>query len=93
MTDNPLEDLTLNGLRMRHALGRTILRKLRTDWKDEPGQPDALEKYKSQLRTIKQEIRRRRIAQREANGHEKPKPRTIHAKVAKLGVKVAQKGK
>ena len=87
MSDDALATMSDATLRLRHALGLHIVRLLRTDWRHEDGQPEALALYRCQLQQIKDELRRRRQAARAAAGEEKPPTQTVHAKTARLGAK------
>lgn len=73
-----IEGLSLNGLRVRIALGELLVRKLQTDWaKDDEG-GEALKKYMGQLADLEDELERRQ---------QKPPPNVIHANMALLGAK------
>jgi len=87
-----LSEMSIQALRMRQKLGRFIMRKIRRDWHDEEGAAEAIAKYDGQVRRITEELRRRRIAQRERLGEEKPADKTVTMKVASLGATTPKPG-
>lgn len=86
-----LQEQSLQSLLYRQQLAREVVRKLRTDWRDDPRAADAEVHYAGQLRTITEEIRRRRREARQARGEEKP-PAVINVmNVARMGAAVPKR--
>jgi len=86
-----LSEMTVQALRARQALGRTILRQIRNVWCDDDRAQDAQRHYEQQVKAITAELRRRRRAARQANGEDKPPTQTMRMKVATLGAKAGRR--
>jgi hypothetical protein len=87
MVDTPasvvydLRAMSAEALLFRRALGRSVIKLLRTTWANEPEAPQALPVYAEQLAALDAEVRRRRTC-----GELDPLPQTvIYAQVADMG--------
>jgi hypothetical protein len=82
-----IQNMSLQALHTRQALGRMIIKKLRNEWiQEDPEQGElALEKYNYQVNEITKEIRKRNKLERERQGLPKPPDQTIKMKTAQMG--------
>lgn len=87
-----LSEMSIGALRLRRSLGREICRKLRNEWREEEGAPEALKHYEAQVKRYTEELARRRKLAREEAGAEKPPAVKVAANTARLGARRGTNG-
>lgn len=79
-----IEDMTISQLRVRLKLGNMILRKLRSDWRDDPRAETAQARIAAQVAQVNAALVQKRRARREGQGAAHPPDLVVGVAAARV---------